>query len=328
MRKTIALLLLLAVAGTLSAQNKPAVTDKKHDPVLMTNQLMLVFLERMKNGDFNEAREIAGEMLFGHDKMQDTEKVEYRSFHSAMENELYRLKASRDGSKKEVIWIEQPVSDGFYLISMLDFQQGKHDEALANMQKAINWNPVRSAFHVERGVMLLKHKNGPDPLMAQLSFKKALELADNGEDFAAALRGLAFVAVERGRMAEGLACLLVSKTFDPTNLDAEEEMLFIRRADPDLFLTMDTKEAFEFLRKIGIQTTYSPDHIQVLMKLADNFTMKKAADKAIVLLKKADEMSPDNPEIKGRLRQFEKGAKPATEVKPAAKGKKGGKKSK
>ncbi len=295
--------------STLTAQDKVASASKQVDPVLMTNQLMLVFMERMKNRDYKEAREIANEMIFAHEKLVDTDTVEHKSFHSAMEFELYQERQRKNNETKEVKWVEQPISDGFYLLAMLDFQEGNHDQALASLQKAINWNPVHSAFFAERGFMLLKNKKGPDYLMAQIAYKKALELADNGEDFAAALRGLAFIAVECGHFAEGLAFLLVSKQFDPANLDAEEEMVFIRRADPDLFGSMNLTKAKELMRKNGYQTTYSPEHIQVLMRLADNFSTRKAADKSILFLKKAREMDPENAEIKQKLQSIEKSGK-------------------
>jgi tetratricopeptide (TPR) repeat protein len=279
---------------------------KAGDPVLMTNQLMLIFMDRMKAGDYKEAREVAQEMIYEHKKYKDSAKVEYKSFHSAMEKEYYEMQLAKQGEKKKVAWVEQPISDGFYLLAVLDFQEKKHKSALENLQKAIFWNPVRSAFYTERGFMLLQKDDGPDFLMAQIAYKKALELAETGEDFAAALRGLAFIFVERGRLAEALACLLVSKEFDSTSMDAEEELLFIRRADPDLFVSMNLSNAKELLRKAGIQTTYSPAHIQVLLRLADNFATGKTADKAIMLLRKAKDMAPENSEVTKRLQQLQK----------------------
>jgi len=123
----------------------------KVDPVVLTNQMMIVFMERMKTGNLKEARDVANEMVFTHEKFQDTDGKVYKSFHSAMERELYSLLEQRNGSKRDIEWVEQPVSDGFYFLAILDFQENKHDDALANMQKAIQWNPVRSAFFAERG---------------------------------------------------------------------------------------------------------------------------------------------------------------------------------
>ncbi len=296
------------------AEVKPAKTDtaavvkteaKKVDPIVMTNQMMLVFMERMKSGNLDDAREVANEMIFGHEKYVDNDQVEHKSFHSAMEKELYQLLEKRNGSSKKIEWVEQPVSDGFYFLSILDFQQGKHEEALANMAKAIFWNPVRAAFYNERGFMLLKKNSGPDLLMAQIAYLKALELADSHEDFAAALRGLAFVLVERGQLDQALACLLVSKGFDPANEDAEEEISFIREKAPALFNKMKFADALEIMKKNQIPSEFSPEHVQIILRLADNFALGKETQKALALVKKAHTMEPKNEEVAKRLKSLQ-----------------------
>jgi tetratricopeptide (TPR) repeat protein len=274
----------------------------KADPILMTNQMMLVFMERMKSGNLNEAREVANEMIFGHEKYLDSDLKEHKSFHSAMEKELYGIIAKRAGSSKKVEWVEQPVSDGFYFLAILDFQEGRHEDALANLGKAIFWNPVRSAFYNERGFMLLKKNSGPDLTMAQVAYMKALELADNNEDLAAALRGLAFVLVERNLLDQALACLLVSKTYDASNDDADEEIMFIRRQAPALVTGMDLAKAGELLRANAIPAGFAADHVQVLINLADDYTAAKDNQKAAALLKKAMEMAPENQEVARRLK--------------------------
>ena len=222
-----------------------------------------------------------------------------------MEKELYTLLETRSGSKKEIVWLEQPISDGFYFMAILDFQENKHEDALANIQKAIYWNPMRSAFYTERGFMFLRKNTGPDILSAQIAYQKALELADNAEDFAAALRGLAFVLVEKKDLDQALACLMVSKSYDSSNNDADEEMLFIKRLNPDLFSSMTFAKAKEVMQANKIIFEYAPDHVQVLIKLADNMPAA-SADKAVMLLKKAQEMAPQNTEITKRLKTLEK----------------------
>ncbi len=119
----IGLLAAAMLAGQLSAQQssgKPApvarpaaanaatdgITDRmvpikvasqtvKADPVVLTNQMMLVFMERMKTGNLKEARDIANEMVFGNEKFQDTDQKVFKSFHSAMEMELFKLLEQR-----------------------------------------------------------------------------------------------------------------------------------------------------------------------------------------------------------------------------------------
>lgn len=278
----------------------------KVDPVVLTNQMMLVFMERMKTGNLKEARDVAIEMIFDHEKFQDTNDKVYKSFHSAMERELFALLEQRNGSKRGIEWVEQPISDGFYFLAILDFQENKHDDALANLQKAIYWNPVRSAFFAERGFMFLRKNSGPDIVAARIAYEKALELADNPEDFAAALRGLAFVLVERRELQKALACLIVSKEFDADADDADEEIQYIRQIDPNLVAAMNLKMAREILKNAKILDNYSPDHVQVLIRLADSYKSPKDAQKAIMLLKKAREMEPKNAEVSKRLKVLEK----------------------
>ena len=307
--------------GSASASNagqavKPASTARvvtvqvasqtaKVDPIVLTNQMMLVFMERMKSGNPKEARDVANEMVFGHEKYQDTDQKVHKSFHSAMEKELFNLYEERSGSRRSVEWIDQPVSDGFYFLAILDFQENRHEEALTNMQKAIFWNPVRSAFYAERGFMFLRKNSGPDIVGAQIAYEKALELADNAEDFAAALRGLAFVLVERRELEKALACLVVSKEYDADQEDTDEEIQFIRRADPALVNDMTLARARDVMKDAKILSSYSADHVEVLIKLADAF---KGSDpkKAIMLLKKAREMSPKNQAVADRLKAIQK----------------------
>ena len=295
-----------SVAAVAPAKPGNASATVKMDAVMMTNQMMMVFMERMKSNNLKEARDVAMQMIYGFDTFVATEQKEYKSFHSAMEKELYLVLENRAGSNKTVEWIEQPISDGFYFLAILDFQEGKHDDALANLQKAIYWNPVRAAFYTERGFMFLRKNSGPDIISAQIAYQKALELADNAEDFAAALRGMAFVLVERRDLEQALACLVISKEFDATSNEADEEILFIKRADSKLVESMTIAKAKEIMKAAAIVSKYAPEHAQGLVKLADSMKSPEDAPKAILLLKKAKEMAPDNVEVQTRLKALEK----------------------
>ena len=291
------------VAGKTATSS---VDVRKIDPIKLTNQMMMVFMERMKAGNYAEAREIANQMIFGHDNFKHTETKEYKSFHSLMEKELYSILESRQGSRKTVEWVEQPISDGFYLLSILDFQENKHEDALANMQRAVFWNPVRSAFYSERGFMLLHNNAGANFLMAQVAYIKALELADNQEDFVAALRGLSFIFTERRMPEVALACLLVAKNFLPGDKDVEEETLFFSRNFSALFNAMDQAGARQVLARNRILDDYAPEHVQVLIRLADSYKSPKDAPRAISLLRKALSMAPKSQEVISRLQVLEK----------------------
>ena len=299
--------LFAAKKGKEVAKKAVKKTEKEVNSIAVANQMMLVFMERMKTGNTDKAREVALQMIQGHKNFESKLNEEYKSFSSTFEKVLYELMQKRAGSKKFVRWAEQPISDGFYFLAMLDFQAGDHDKALTNLQRAIFWNPVRSAFYVERGFMLLKKKSGPDYLMAQIAYQKALELADNSEDFAAALRGLAFVFAERRRYDHALACLVVSQKFEPNNMDAEQEMVFIRKQAPALFTSLDSlAKAEQVLKKNKILHTFNPIHVQVLTKLADSYLASKKNKEAEALLKRALEMEPKNITVQNKLKQFSK----------------------
>lgn len=306
LKKLLLVVLALCVSVSLVAQPETDADQEADEMVMIANQMMLTFMERMKVREYDAAREVAQEMVLGHEKIGGKPNVEHKSFYSAMEKELYTMQQQKAGNNNKIVWVSQPISDGFYLLSMLDFQQGLHEEALENMQRAIHWNPVRSAFFSERGFMLLNKKGGPDLLMAQIAYERSLELADNTEDFASALRGLAFVSLERGRIEQSLACLLVAETFDTDNMDTEQQIAYISRMNPALFASMDLDKAKQLLRKNGILVTYSPDHVKVLMSMADNFVAARAADKAISLLRHAQKMAPENALVRQKLQRLQK----------------------
>lgn len=277
----------------------------KVSPVTLSNELMLVFMDRMKTGNYKGAREVANDMIKGAAKYNTNTKVEFKSFESIVEKTLYELLQVKDGNKSQINWTQQPIADGYYLLAMLDFQQGNHKSALKNIGKAIYWNPVHSAFYAERGFMLLKKKSGPDRLMAQIAYTKALELAATKDDFAAALQGLAFILIDRGQLKLALACLIVEKEFLPNNLDAEQEIAFIGRNAPSLLSQVNLTEARKLLKERNILSTFAPIHVKVLIKLADKFATKNKK-KAISLLEAALKLNPTNQKVIKKLKALTK----------------------
>ena len=212
-----------------------------------------------------------------------------------------------EGNNAQIVWLPQPISDGFYLLSILDFQEGNHNKALENMRRAIFWNPVRSAFFAERGYMLLNKQDGADILMAQVAYNRALELADNPEDFAAALRGLGFVMSERNRIETAIACLVLSAEYDPTSMDTEQMLASLSRVNPRLFATIDVEKAKEILQENSILHTYSPKHSTVLVSMAEAMLKNEtpqAEESAKRLLERAVQMNPNNPMAALRLRRL------------------------
>lgn len=261
------------------------------------NQMMMVATERFKNGDLAEARKVANELIAGADEFTDTDKTEYKTFYSQIEKELYVHKNANSG--KDVVWVDARFADGYYFLSVLDFQEGKYSSSIDNMQKCICWNPMHSAYFCERGYIYLNAQESGSLVSAQIAYEKALELADNEEDFAAALRGLAFVMTEKSDFNTAIACLVLSKEFDPENPTTDEQITYIRGNYPFMTSDMKVDEARKALKEKGIQTTYSHQHVEVLLKMASgyNLSVPEEKERAKLLLMHARELEPQNKEV-------------------------------
>jgi tetratricopeptide (TPR) repeat protein len=289
------------VAPVSALPPKAAIASRTVDPIVLSNQMMITFMERMKNGDLPEAKKIAMDMIFGHEKLVDTPTQEQRSFSSAMEKRLYETFVAQEGRKISVHWVQQPIADGFYFLAMLEFQDKKVDSALDFLQKAIQWNPVHSAFYVERGYMYLHKAGAPDLMQAMMAYTRALELADNYVDFAAALRGIGFVLVEKGDMEGALACYLRSRLYDPRDKAAESQIQFLKSQFPQLGKDLDGNNAVGLLTKRRIPAGINPVHVKVLLSLADELGVEKKTKELKAILKQALILDPNNEMAKKKL---------------------------
>ncbi|MBF0499259.1 MAG: tetratricopeptide repeat protein [Candidatus Riflebacteria bacterium] len=282
-----------------------ATTPTPIDGVVLSNQMMITFMERMKGGNLAEARNIALQMINGNEKYVDTPEKEYRSFSTIMGKTLYEMQAKREGRNAQIEWVLQPIADGFYFMAMVDYQEGKMKEALDNIQKAISWDPVRAAFHVERGFLMLHQKGNLDLPMVLTSYLKALELADNADDFATALRGVGYVMVERGDLSAGYAAYVLAKRFDPADKTAPQEMRFIEAQAPGLSKILDQAKSIDLLRERKIPVAISRAHLDVLLSIAGDLTAAGKTKELKAILKQALSLDPTNPGIIKKLTELQ-----------------------
>lgn len=286
-------------AAAPAAGNASAPTEV--DGVVLSNQMMITIMERMKGHNFAEARTIALQMIEGAEKIVDTPEREFRAFSSAMGKKLYEIQAKREGRNVEVVWVQQPVADGFYFLAMIDFQEGKPREALENLQKAIGWDPVRSAFHVERGFIQLQQPDGGDLALTMASYLKGAELADNAEDFSAAMRGIGYVLVEKSDLETAMAAYIVARRFDPANLASQKEIDFIKSQNPSAGKDLDEAKAAALLQQKSLPNTIAKVHSDVLLAIAGELDPAKNGKQVKALLKRALTIDPGNNAIQQRL---------------------------
>jgi len=286
----------------------PASASQPVNPIVLSNQMMITVMERIKGGNYAEARAVAKDMTFGSEKLVDTPTTETRSFSSLMGKKLYEHQLKKQGrGNVQVNWTQQPIADGYYFQAMISFQEGKPDEALDLLQKAIFWDPVRAAFHVERGFMLHHQKSPIETAQIFVTYLKALELADNPVDFAAALRGIGYLFVDRRNFRAGLACYLLSRRLDPDEKTALRQIDYIRSQAPGLVKEMDETKAAALLREENVPVTFDPIHVQIRLEIANELAKDPKKGKELeAILTEALRLDPNNPEVISRLAALKK----------------------
>ncbi len=267
------------------------------------NQMMLVFVERLKSGNTKEARKIAQEMADFSKKYKDDANTEYKSFYSNIEREYYIYK-NKD-SKKNVVWVPEPIADGYYFLAVMDFQEKKYQDAIDNIQKCIMWNPVRAPYYCERGFIFLNCGIYADYVSAQIAYEQALECADNEEDFASALRGIGFALAARNELDVSAAAMILSLKYVPDNPDAKEHILRLKNLVPSFDFNMDTVKAKKILYDSKIQTTFSPEHAVVLLKIVSELKMPEEKEKALAFLISANMIDPSNKAVEKKLKEIQ-----------------------
>ena len=287
----------LTVPAVSAAADSTITIDKN-------NQMMLVFVERLKSGNTKEARKIAQDMADFSKKYKDDAKTEYKSFYSNIEREYY-IHKNKD-SKKNVVWVPEPIADGYYFLAVMDFQEEKYQDAIDNIQKCIMWNPVRAPYYCERGFIFLNCGIYADYVNAQVAYEQALECADNEEDFASALRGIGFAFAARNELEESAAAMILSQKFVPDNPDAKEHILRLKNLVPDFDFNMDVKKAKKILNESKIQTSFSPEHAVVLLKIVSELKMPEEKEKALAFLISANMIDPSNKAVENKLKEIQK----------------------
>ncbi len=291
----------LIAAEQASSENK----DEKSDSVLdRNNQMMMVFVERLKSGNVAEARKIAKDMAAFSKKYKDTDTIEYKSFYSNIEKEYYLLK--NKNSKKKVVWVEEPIADGYYFLAVLDFQEKQYKDAIENIQKCISWNPVRAGYYNERGFIFLNSGADSNIISAQVAYEQALECANSEDDFASGLRGLGFALAARNQFDVSAAAMILSLEFEPNNADANEHLVRLKNFIPGYDFNINVNQARKILKDNKIQTTYSPEHVKVLLKLASEFKIPEEKEKALVFLNRALMLEPQNVEVLNKIKALQK----------------------
>lgn len=290
------------------------------------NQMILLAVERIKTGNYNEAKEVALQMIKLAEKylsntttssstVTTDQKVEnstvYKSFANKLEEKIYLRSVFKDelGKNQKLVSVVDPISDGYYLLAIIDFQQGNVKSAIDNINKAVEWNPVRAAYYIERAFLILnynKNNKEEDFVAALANYLRALEFSYSPSDFAAALRGLGFIYIEEKKLELALACYLVSLLYEPNNEVANKEIAYIKSLNPALVSRYDIKRAQETLSKNGILIKYNPMIFDAILDIVKDLEKNKniSKDELQKWLDYAKSLDPQNEKIIKELQKM------------------------
>lgn len=267
----------------------------------LSNQMMITFMERFKAGAFDKCREIAQQMILGEEKYQDTATQEFKAFNNPFEKMLRERRLQRNGQTLTVNWVQQPIADGHYFLALLALQAGDPEKAAQEIDRAVFWNPVRAAFFNEKAFILLNQKT-PRLQDAQVAYLFALELADNLEDFAAALRGLGFIYVEKNEADVARACYLQSMVYEPKNEAARGQLALLTEHFPGIAERVTPADAPGILAKRQIPSKIDPLPIQLLSEMAGRVSLTSNKRDVLAILKRILTLDPSNAKVR---QQFE-----------------------
>lgn len=174
------------------------------------------------------------------DMFADDAVSEYHNFKEFMEEILYRhiYEPEKDLRKADVDY-----SEIYLLYGSLLFELGKHEDAIAALEKAMKWNPMSASLAFE-------HAENYKALGKLDEYEKCtreiFKIAYRPKDLARCYRNLGYLYVEKGEYDLATCCETFSLQFEKSNL-VQSELYYISTKTGKVFdpTVDDIKSAFE-----------------------------------------------------------------------------------
>ena len=98
---------------------------------------------------------------------------------------------------------------------------------------------------------------------------------------------------------------IISSIYIPDNPNAKAKILRLKNLDPSFDFNMDTVKAKKILYDSKIQTTFSPEHAVVLLKIVSELKMPEEKEKALAFLISANMIDPSNKAVEKKLKEIQ-----------------------
>lgn len=170
----------------------------------------------------------------------DDSVSEYHNFKEFMEEILYRhiYKPEKDLRRAEIDYAEI-----YLLYGSLLFELGRHEDAIAALEKAMKWNPMSASLAFE-------HAENYKALGKLAEYEKCtreiFKIAYKPNDLARCYRNLGYLYVENGEYDLAVCCETFSLQFEKSNL-VQSELYYISTKTGKVFdpTLEDIQSAFE-----------------------------------------------------------------------------------
>lgn len=176
-----------------------------------------------------DAISIVDQIIANKEKAHVAEKRQIYCARSLPEVLLYMAMAAQ--AKTEAVAIGEAWATAIYLKAFALIDMGKADDAKPLLDKALSLSPMNSQFLSERAEWYRTHG---DAQAAYAGFQQASEAARFSPDAAQsfekrrALRGMAFILTDQGKLDEAESLYRACLKLDPTDAHAKSELEYIR----------------------------------------------------------------------------------------------------
>lgn len=160
-------------------------------------------------------------------KLRDRQRLAY-SAQSTAQALVYATLGAAAG--KEVVVYESAYADAYFLKGFALIDLGRQEEALKWFNRAIALSPMNAQYLAERGEWYKQRKEWGKAFKdyeSSLSYAGFAGEAQEPVSRGRALRGMAFVRIEQGRLGDAEALLKQALTVDPRDAKAKSELDYI-----------------------------------------------------------------------------------------------------
>lgn len=204
----------------------------------------------MKMGNMAKALEIIEPLAKKYDELaesgwsQDDSESVYFNFRSPLDEVVWRVHSDEPRDVRKAV---EPFCQVYFMYGSALYEAGRHEEAIAALEKAVRWNPSDLTVRFEVGE---NYKKLGDMASYERVLDEAHPFIASAEDMARFHRSKGFMLVERESYKLAAAHLMYSLLYASSEL-ALSEIMYIKMKCGEDYTDMTPETAADILEKAG-----------------------------------------------------------------------------